>query len=288
VYDNAGRLANVQRSSEATQQEFVYLGLAPVAMIETGKTCISTNTTANNPVACNTPKISHLWSDHLGTPRRATDAITNQIVWSWESTPFGETPAQDDPRSTGIKTNITLRFPGQQYDADTNLHYNQQRDYNPYTGRYVQADPIGLAGGTNVYGYVGGRPSSQADVSGTTTAYCIRTQTSFVPHGGLWINGVSRGFYPAETSSVTGDVAQSVLGVTIGTIGRWINEADPYSLSDCNGVDVPNGCDPGKFDACVLEATMPGKSQLYHAFLASCHNRAGQVLANCVALACAK
>jgi uncharacterized protein RhaS with RHS repeats len=103
VYDNAGRLANVQRSSEAMQQEFVYLGLAPVAMIETGKTCMSANTTANNPVACNTPKISHLWSDHLGTPRRATDAITNQIVWSWESTPFGETPAQDDPRSTGIK-----------------------------------------------------------------------------------------------------------------------------------------------------------------------------------------
>lgn len=35
-------------------------------------------------------------------------------------------------------------LPGQYYDAESNLHYNYFRDYDPQTGRYVQSDPIGI------------------------------------------------------------------------------------------------------------------------------------------------
>ncbi|QNP61236.1 RHS repeat-associated core domain-containing protein [Paenacidovorax monticola] len=48
-----------------------------------------------------------------------------------------------------------LRYPGQQWDAETNLAYNLHRYYDASTGRYVQADPIGLEGGWNRFGYVG-------------------------------------------------------------------------------------------------------------------------------------
>ena len=52
------------------------------------------------------------------------------------------------------------------FDADTGLHYNYFRDYDPWTGRYIQSDPIGLEGGLNTYGYVGGNPLRFIDPKG--------------------------------------------------------------------------------------------------------------------------
>ncbi|WP_137818657.1 RHS repeat-associated core domain-containing protein [Pseudomonas sp. 2FG] len=103
----------------------------------------------------------YLHSDHLNTPRLATDP-DQQLLWYWNSDAFG----------AGAATNnlivINLRFPGQYYDQESGLHYNYFRDYDPQTGRYVESDPVGLGGGLNTFGYVLGNPINYADFLGLT------------------------------------------------------------------------------------------------------------------------
>jgi len=53
------------------------------------------------------------------------------------------------------------------------LHQNYFRDYEASIGRYVQRDPIGLDGGINVFGYVGGRPIGFVDPEGKNAAAAI-------------------------------------------------------------------------------------------------------------------
>ncbi|MCA1790910.1 MAG: RHS repeat-associated core domain-containing protein, partial [Thioalkalivibrio sp.] len=46
------------------------------------------------------------------------------------------------------------------------LLYRRNRYYDPATGRFTQEDPIGLAGGVNVYGFAAGDPVSYSDPYG--------------------------------------------------------------------------------------------------------------------------
>jgi RHS repeat-associated protein len=103
-------------------------------------------------------------SDHLNTPRTITSQA-KQKRWEWNSDPFGTTLANENPAALGVFT-FNLRFVGQYFDKETGLHYNYFRDYNPSIGRYIQSDPIGLAGGLNTYAYVGENPVSFTDPRG--------------------------------------------------------------------------------------------------------------------------
>ena len=98
-------------------------------------------------------------NDHLGTPQKMVDE-SGDVVWAAAYAPFGEAWVYHDE----ITNN--LRFPGQYYDVETGLHYNWHRYYDPETGRYLRADPIGLAGGMNLFVYVSNTPINAIDPYG--------------------------------------------------------------------------------------------------------------------------
>ncbi|SDO69144.1 RHS repeat-associated core domain-containing protein [Pseudomonas arsenicoxydans] len=86
--------------------------------------------------------------DHLGTPQELTD-YSGEIMWSAKYRAYGNLAALDV-----AEIDNPLRFQGQYFDAETGLHYNRHRYYNPGTGRFLTPDPIKLAGGLNNYQYV--------------------------------------------------------------------------------------------------------------------------------------
>jgi RHS repeat-associated protein len=107
----------------------------------------------------------YLHPDPLGTPRSATDSAKD-VVWTWGGEAFGSNLPDEDPDNDATDTTVNLRFPGQYFDAETGHHYNYFRDYEPLMGRYVQSDPIGLAGGMNSYLYAGANVATYFDFFG--------------------------------------------------------------------------------------------------------------------------
>jgi len=168
AYDEAGHLIAEYSATGAVIEETVWLGDLPVATLLAGGTY-------------------YIAPDHLGAPHQITNA-SQKVVWLWDHDPFG---AKAPSSSPGFVYN--LRFPGQYYDAESGLNYNYFRNYDPKIGRYIESDPIGLAGGIDTYGYVGGNPILKIDpfgmgssigelLFGTTEAAAVVIGTQSIPN----------------------------------------------------------------------------------------------------------
>jgi RHS repeat-associated protein len=86
-------------------------------------------------------------TDLIGAP---TELVTpaGEVAWRQRRTAWGQVVAG------GGGADCPLRFPGQYADAETGLHYNLARHYDPATGRYLTPDPLGLVGGPDPHAYV--------------------------------------------------------------------------------------------------------------------------------------
>jgi RHS repeat-associated protein len=174
TYDEGGRLIGEYdfTTTPRVRQETVYLGDTPVAVL--------TQTVSGSP-AVFTTVVNYVYADHIDTPRVITQASDNRMRWRWDQAdPFGTSAPNQNPASIGAFT-YNPRFPGQFYDVESNLHYNYFRDYDPRIGRYVQSDPIGLAGGINTYAYVGGLPTSSYDPLGLANSSAVPRLGSTTP-----------------------------------------------------------------------------------------------------------
>jgi len=143
LYDMNGKLVAEANETGTITAEYLYMGKIRMAKADPA-----------------TGNLYFYLNDRLGTPLMMTDE-TNTVVWEAMVRPFGETMV--NPNSTVVNH---LRLPGQYYDEETGLHYNYHRYYDPRTGRYLRADPIGLSGGINIHLYALNNPINIIDMLG--------------------------------------------------------------------------------------------------------------------------
>ncbi|MBI4659580.1 MAG: hypothetical protein HY735_12135 [Verrucomicrobia bacterium] len=93
----------------------------------------------------------------------------------------------------------TYRFSSKEYDPKTGLYYYLRRFYDPNLQRWVTRDPLGEAGGINLYQFVGNDPVNNVDPWGLYetdfhyyTIYYLLRNTGYSARESHWIAGYSQ------------------------------------------------------------------------------------------------
>ncbi|MES2801344.1 MAG: RHS repeat-associated core domain-containing protein [Bdellovibrionota bacterium] len=202
-YDNAG----------AAAKQIIWLEGMPVGVV-TG--------------SGSSAKLYYVESDGLGTPRVVIDPVRDVAVWKnpLESEPFGNSQPLTNPDGDAENFEFNLRFPGQMYDNFSGLVYNYFRDYDPTVGRYVQSDPIGLAGGISTYSYVIANPLTHRDTKGLQTSNVLRFPIERVRRTSTVVRQSPRALRIAGGGSrLLGPIGWLYMSGEAGLqIGGWIRE----------------------------------------------------------------
>jgi RHS repeat-associated protein len=193
---HAGGQTAVTRNQQVSGGQWVSLGTFNLAPDQNHRVELSGNaagTVIADAVRISSPStivqstvIHYIHTDHLNTPRLITNQA-GQAVWRWDNyDPLGGNAPNENPTNLGTFT-CNLRFAGQYFDKETNLHYNYFRDYDPAIGQYIQPDPLGvvtilppmpMAVRNHLYAFVLNNPLTGTDPFGLlTTLGCTPAQT---------------------------------------------------------------------------------------------------------------
>jgi RHS repeat-associated protein len=195
-------------------------------------------------------RVLHFHTDLVGTPLEVTDEA-GDIAWAGDYTAWGK-GRKDTEHADQAKIEQPLRYAGQYEDSSTGLHFNTFRYYDPEVGRFIGQDPIGLAGGGNLYSYAPnptgwvdplgwcgtstntGKAVVLGEGMGTVKATAKQLQASGV--NAKWYQAWSKNFPPRRMTPQELDAA-------LARNERWIRDkiAKDYKLYDI-------GIDPRRVD----------------------------------------
>jgi RHS repeat-associated protein len=118
---------------------------------------------------------SALVVDALGSTLELADASgTLETHYSYE--PFGATT------TSGATSTNAQQYTGRENDG-TGLYFNRARFYSPVLQRFISEDPLGMAGGSNLFAYAGNIPTSFIDPLGLKPSPCFGCAPG-APRGG--------------------------------------------------------------------------------------------------------
>ena len=176
-------------------------------------------------LARDTPSGGVAWylMDRLGT---VGDIINNSgtVINHIDYSAYGQVLAQTDPANGDRFT-----FAGMQYDATTQLYFDQARYYDAASGRFISQDPESFrAGDANLYRYVSNAPVDLVDptgefgILGAAVGAGIGGAIGAIA-GGI-VGGISGGWSGAATGALSGGLGGIVTGGLVGSgigVATW-------------------------------------------------------------------
>ena len=121
-------------------------------------------------------RIRYYHNDPNGLPHELTDHDGHRV---WQASYYAWGNTAEETRESSYIEEQNLRFQGQYLDRETGLHYNTFRFYDPDIGRFITPDPIGLAGGLNLYQY-GPNPMGWCDAWGLAGSPTTATHITYL------------------------------------------------------------------------------------------------------------
>lgn len=189
--------------------------------------------------------------DANGNVVRLTDT-DREIVSSLEYGPFGVVLVQSGPYTP------RYQFSSKEFDSTVGLNYYGFRYYSPTMGRWLNRDPMGVAGGVNLVAFVRNSPITRVDSLGLQTN--------------------DPGFNWEQYNKICWDNQSGAIGIGIGgTGGSMTPPGNLFDYSVCKPGDEKKGpdydcpCPEGskqetgtchKLEVCDIKAeTPPGSTQ---------------------------
>jgi RHS repeat-associated protein len=182
------------------------------------------------PIVLGHPGIKYVHNDHLGRPEAVTSGSKVEL---WRARNY----AFDRQVSLDLIGGLNIGFPGQYYDAESDLASNGYRDLDPKGVRYVQSDPLGVLAGVNTYVYVGGDPVNSIDPTGLIGYVCQKGNNV-----GIAIPINFQGATSSQVSRITGAI-QSAWSGRFGALNvrTVVMPQSQWHPGTTNGISVKTG-----------------------------------------------
>lgn len=212
AYNGDGLRTWKQKGALSTRTYYLYDGSVPVCEFSSTGALTATNTFAggglvSRRVGSTTTYYAFDERGNVAQRISAAGAVTTSDLYDGYGARTSTVAVQPDPFGYGGEF-------GYFTDVETGLVLCTHRYYDPAAGRFVTRDPIGYAGGVNLYGYTGNNPGNETDPSGLMPPLALAgggtlTGGTIVSAGGTTVAAI---FWPVAAVAAAG-----AFGYTLGT-----------------------------------------------------------------------